>query len=261
MQQQPYAYPPPQMTIPAGAWITVRTNQVLSSDHSHPGDLFDATLVKPIIVDGFVVARQGQTIAGRVVEAEKAGRVKGTSRLAVEVTELSLVDGQQIPVKTSLSQYAGGTTYGRDGAAIATTTGVGAAIGASVNGGVGAGVGAAGGLVASVVGVLVTRGRATEIYPESVLTFRLGAPVTISTERSGQAFHAVQQNDYSHAAAAPRQAPRPAYGQGPIGYYGWGSPWPYAGYGYGYPYYGSSIYFGYGIGGRHYGGYRGGRRW
>ncbi len=255
-EPRPYVQPPASMTIPAGAWITIRTNQVLSSDHNHAGDYFDATLVRPVIVNGFVVARQGQNLAGRVVDAEKAGRVKGQSRLEIEITELSLADGQQLPIKTSLSQYTGGTSYGRDATAIATTTGAGALIGAGVNGGVGAGVGAAGGLVASVVGVLVTRGRSTEVHPESILTFRLQAPVTFSTERSAQAFHPVEQFDYNVRASTPRTVVRPGYGSAPIGYYGWGTPWPYGGYGYryGYPYYGSSIYFGYGFG-RGYGGY------
>lgn len=50
---------------------------------------------------GVVIARRGQTVAGRVAEARKAGRAKGTSRLGIEITEVSLVDGEQLPVKSS----------------------------------------------------------------------------------------------------------------------------------------------------------------
>lgn len=252
-QQDPSLPPPPQVTIPAGTWISARVNQPLSSNRNHSGDIFSATLTKPIIANGFVVARAGQTIGGRVVEAEKAGRVQGQSRLGIELTELSLVDGQQLPIRTQLSEYHGGTTYSRDGTAIATTTGVGAAIGAGVNGGVGAGVGAAAGLTASVIGVLVSRGRATEVYPEAMLTFRLSAPVTFSTERAAQAFQPVNPEDYERQPTLYRNGDRP--GPPVRAYYGrgYGYPYPYA-YPYWGPAFGPSFYF-------RYGGGHGHRRW
>src|SRR5437660_682238 len=100
MDQQPP--PPAQLSVPAGAWITVRVNQPLSSDHNQPGDSFTATLVQPLVANGRVIARRGQTVAGRVAEAQKAGHVKGTSRLGLQLTELSLVDGQQVPLRTQL---------------------------------------------------------------------------------------------------------------------------------------------------------------
>jgi hypothetical protein len=178
-------------------------NEPLSSDHSRPGDIFTATLAQPLVADGFVIARRGQTIAGRVAEAQKAGRVKGTSRLGLELTEISLVDGQLLPVRTQLIDYAGGASLGRDATAVATTTGVGAAIGAAAEGGFGAGVGALAGAAASTIGVLVTRGRATLVHLEATVTFRTFEPVTISTERAGHAFQQVRQEDYE-----PRQLQR-----------------------------------------------------
>ena len=64
---------PAQLTIPGGTFITVRVNQLLSSDHNQPGDAFTGSLVEPLVVNGVVVAEPGQTIAGEVVEAQKAG--------------------------------------------------------------------------------------------------------------------------------------------------------------------------------------------
>ena len=81
-QQLPDAKPfPTQLTIKAGTYVTVRLNEVLSSDRSMVGDAFTATLTKPIVVDGIVVAQRGQNVTGRVTDAKKAGRVSGTSRL------------------------------------------------------------------------------------------------------------------------------------------------------------------------------------
>jgi hypothetical protein len=221
---------PAQFTLPAGTWISVRTDEVLSSDHNQSGDAFSVTLAQPLVANGFVVARRGQIMGGRVVEAVKAGRVKGTSRLALELTDVTLADGQNMPVHTQLVQYSGGTSLGRDATAIGTTTGIGAAVGAAADGGFGAGVGAAAGAAASTVGVLLTRGRATEVYPEALLTFRTQQPITISTDRAPLAFVPVRQEDYAPEGrpGPPRLARRP-------GYYG---GYPYPPYPYGPGYYG-----------------------
>jgi len=211
-----------QLTLPVGTWITIRVDEPLSSDHNQPGDTFSATLVQPLVASGRLVARRGQTVVGMVAEAQKAGRAKGTSRLALQLTELGLADGRQIQVKTRLMQRRGDTSVGRDAAAIGTTTGVGAAIGAAADGGFGAGMGAIAGAAASTIGVLFTRGKPTVVYPEDALTFRLEAPVAISTDSSPDAFPPVVQEDYQQ---------RPSFQQRMSS----GPPPPYYGY-YGYPY-------------------------
>ena len=261
--------PPAQLILPAGSWIKARVDQPLSSDRSLAGDTFTATLVAPLVVDGFVVARRGQTIEGRVSDARKAGRSKGTSLLGVEVTQISLVDGRQMPVRSQLMEYAGGKSVGRDVTAAATVTGTGAAIGAAAAGPVGAGLGALAGAAASAIGVLSTRGRATEIYPEAEIRFRTLEPITISTERSAQAFIGVRQDDYQPVTLQQRvtvRQPAPVFWGG--GYYGGGYGWdPFWGSGFwGRSYWGPSIgfysYRGWGGGGGFHrgGGFRGGRR-
>lgn len=228
----PSAVPAAQLTLPAGAWIAVRVNEPLSSSQNRPGDAFTATLTRPLVVQGFVVARRGQTVGGRVVEVEKAGRVKGTSRLGLELTEISLTDGQQLPVRTELIQYSGGTSKGRDATAIASTTGIGAAVGAAADGGFGAGVGALAGAAASAVGVLVTRGRQTLVLPEDALTFRTTAPLTISTERAPHAFPMVTQEDYEPKQLQRRVTSPPPTLYPPPFYYS-SFYWPYSPYFYG----------------------------
>jgi hypothetical protein len=252
--------------------VTVRINEKLSSDHNQPGDFFTATLVRPLIANGLVIAQAGQNVAGQVSEATNAKHGNGSSRLGLELTELSLVDGQQVPIRTQLMQYQRGNSNGRDAGVMIGTTAAGAAIGAAAGGGVGAGIGAVGGAIAGTIGVAITRGRATEIYPEAILTFRTINNVAIATDRSGGAFQPVQQQDYRsyreqvqpvQRAVAP---PAPYYG----GYYGgYYDPfyypygyYPYGGfYGYGYPGFGVVIRGGgfRGGGGFHGGGgFRGG---
>lgn len=220
-RQRPIA--PDTLTLPAGAVIQIRTNDWLSSDRNHKGDEFTATLVQPIIVDGWVVMRRGQTVVGQVSDAQRAGRVKGVSKLQLELSQLTLVDGQLLPVQTTLLNASAGTSNGRDAAAVGLTTGAGAAIGAAAAGGSGAAIGAGAGFVASIAGVLLTRGKPTIIPPEDVLTFRLEGPVTFSTERGQMAFRPVTQQDYAQTQR-PAVRPRlvrpypPPYGYYPYAY-------------------------------------------
>jgi len=200
---------PPTLTLQAGTYITVRVDQMLSSDQNKPGDGFSTTLVRPLVANGFVVAPRGQMLGGRVAEAEKAGRVKGVSRLGVQLTDVTLADGQQVPIETFLTSLTGPHSNGRDAAAIAGTTAFGAAVGAAAAWGPGAAIGAGAGLIASTVGVLVTRGHSTVIPPESLLTFRLAHTVTISTANAPQAFQFVNAATYGRPPAV-QNAPPPA---------------------------------------------------
>jgi hypothetical protein len=247
---------PAALTIKPGTFVTVRVDQEISSDHNQQGDVFNASLTQPIVVDGVVVAQRGQSVMGRVAEAVKAGRAAGTSHLALQLTGLTLADGTQANVQSQLVTRNGGTSVGRDVGAVATTTAVGAGIGAAADWGRGAAIGAGAGATAGIIGVLLTRGHPTVVYPETLLTFRVDTPVNVDLTRAPQAFRYVGPDEYDHpmqTTVARRPPPRSWYS--PYPYYG-GYPY-YYGYGYGYPYaYGPT--FGIGIGIR---GGRWGRRW
>lgn len=222
---------PGKLTIPAGTILLVRTNDFLSSDRNQIGDQFTAVLEQPVVVNGWVVARRGQTLIGQVKVAQKAGRVKGVSQLGLELTDLSVVSGQQVPILTELWKGSAGTSHGQDANTIAGTTGLGAIIGAGADLGRGAAIGAGVGAAAGIAAVLLTRGRPTEIEPETPLSFRLVDPVTMDTTTARLAFLPVTQEDFD---GPPREhhRPRMAAGYPPP----WWRPgcdyWPC----YGYPY-------------------------
>jgi len=65
---------------------------------------------------------------------------------------------------------------------VAAAAGIGAIIGAIAGGGKGAAIGAGAGGAAGGGGVVATRNKAVSLPTESKISFRLGAPVTI-TER------------------------------------------------------------------------------
>jgi len=252
---------PDSLTLPAGTVIVVRTHQWLSSDQNHPGDIFYADLDQPLVANGWVVARRGQPVTGHVDVAQKAGHGNGDneSKLGIELAQVNLVDGQQLPVTTELIQSATARSQGRDAATLGATTAAGTIIGAAAGS---APIGAAAGIGAGIATIMATPGRPTVIPPESVLTFRLQAPVTVSTTQSQVAFRPVGQGDFGrdqdayandqqlrYAGAGPGQG-GPGPGYPPYAAY---PPPPYYYYGYcGWGCYPPPLYLGF------YGGFYGG---
>jgi hypothetical protein len=247
---------PQSLTLPAGTVIRVRVVDWIASDRNVIGDDFSAELDQPVVADGWVVARRGQSQTGRVSLVKK-GHGSESSQLGLELPRLTLVDGQQLQLQTQLYQASAGTDRGRDAAIVGTTTALGAVIGAIAGRGVGAAIGAGIGATAGIATVISTPGRPTVIQPETVLSFRLQEPVTISTERSQFAFQPVSQADYDSRPSQnhPRMArpgPPPPYYRGPYAYpYAYGYPYAY----YPGPFFGFGYYGGYGYG-RHRGYWR-----
>jgi hypothetical protein len=244
-EQNPQGAPPagqasvaPTLILPVGTLVTVRTTQLLSSDLNQPGDSFTTVLEQPLVVQGWVVSRRGQIVVGQIAVAKKAGRVQGVSQLAIELNEVSIVDGQQLAIQTQLMQSSVGPSHEEDAAQIGAATETGAIIGGAAGGGKGAAIGAAVGAAAGVVGVLSTRGRPTEIPAETVLTFRLDSPLTVDTQQSPQAFQPVTAEDYSNHGVVRNPSRYPGRG-------GYGPPGPYY-----YPTYPYGGYYGIGIGPR-----------
>jgi hypothetical protein len=197
---------------------------------------------------------------GQVKSAKKAGRVAGTSQLGVELTDLTLVDGQQAPVLTELWKASGGTSHGADAATIVGSSALGAAIGAAADWGRGAAIGGGAGAVVGIGAVLLTRGRPTLLVPEEELSFKLVDPVKIDTTNSSAAFVPPSQEDYGYGRPTLRgggeYGPYPgaaypypyAYAPAPCGYYypcyyGYYGPYVgvYPGFGW-WGYYGRGFY-------------------
>jgi hypothetical protein len=248
-QDSPMVSPP--LTAKPGTILTVRINEPLSSDHNKVGDVFSTTLTQPVIVLGIVVARYGQTAAGRIVEVKKAGKVSGVSRLGITLTNLTLVDGQTVPIQSQLLLRNGPTSVGHDVAGVASATGLGAAVGAAANWGKGAAIGAAAGAAAGTMGVLLTRGHPTVVEPETLLTFELTVPVTIETNNAPQAFRFVEPTDYPSPQLPSQQVgvyPAPTPPPYPYPYYYVPYPYyvPYTAplYSYYYPYWGYPYFYG-----------------
>jgi len=162
--------------------ITVRINESISTKTNYEGDTFTASLDKPIVIDGFVIADRGSRVLGKVLRADKAGRVKGRSELSLALTQIHTTDGQTIAIQTTPWDQEGPTSKKGDAAKMAGGAALGAIIGAIAGGGKGAAIGAGAGGAAGTGAVLVTRGKPAEVPSETRLTFSLSNDVPI-TER------------------------------------------------------------------------------
>jgi hypothetical protein len=186
MEQPPAPPPPPpppepkKVTLSSGTLLSVRLAESLSSERVQAGDAFSATLDQPLVVEGFVIAERGARVLGKVISAEKAGRVRGLARLSIELTQLNTADGQKIPIRTEAFVREGSKSVGDDAAKVGVVAGIGAVIGAIAGGGRGAAIGAGAGGAAGAGTVMATRGKPAVLPVETRLSFRLKDAVTVT---------------------------------------------------------------------------------
>ena len=174
---------PNSVTIDQGTLVTVRIGETLSVQKNLTGDTFFATLDQPLVAGGFVIAEKGARVEGKIVEVDKAGRMAGTSRLSLELTQINTSDGQRVHLQTATYTKDGADrNHKNDAAKIGGGAVLGAVIGAAAGGGKGAGVGAGVGGAAGAGAVLLSGGRNVTIPVETKISFRIDKPVMI-TER------------------------------------------------------------------------------
>ena len=174
----PLSPKPQPVTIAEGTPIKIRTQTTLSTKETKTGDSFTGTLAEPIVIDGNTVAPRGSQVTGLVVDSDPGGRVKGVATISVRLTQLR-VGGRKVEIQTRTIAREAHATKHKDAAKVGIGAGIGAAIGAIAGGGQGAAIGAGAGGAAGTGLVLATHGDPAVIAAESVLTFKLSAPVTV----------------------------------------------------------------------------------
>ena len=168
------------VTIPAGTQVTIRMVETVDSQNSYAGETFRAAVDNPIQVDGKIIVPRGAEALGRLVNVEKAGRIRGSSKIELELTAFNF-DGMSVAVRTSTHQEVG-SSQGKETGKIAGAGSLLGAIFGAITGGkkgtvIGAGLGAAGGTAVQ----LVRGGEQIYIPAESLLIFTLQSPVIVDT--------------------------------------------------------------------------------
>ena len=181
-QPAPDANTAPTVTIAAGTVLPVRIGETISAAHYQSGDSFLATLDRPLVVDGWVIAEKGSRLEGRVAQA-MSGRGSANSYLEIELVKLSTADGQHVQIRTKAYRKDASSSTANDLTKVGVGAALGAAIGGMAGGGKGAAIGVGAGAAAGAAGAALTHGRPAEIPVESRISFRIADPITI-TERS-----------------------------------------------------------------------------
>ncbi len=169
---------PTTITIPAGTRLQVRMTDGIDSRNNTVGQTFSGSLDSPLVHGNRVVVPAGSPVTILLTNQSSAGRIKGKSELEVRVTSLT-AGGRTYDVASDVYDETGKSK----GKQSAVRTGIGAAAGALIGGLAGGGKGAAiGAGVGGGAGIGIqafTHGSQVKIPPESVLTFRLAAPLTV----------------------------------------------------------------------------------
>jgi len=179
---QPAPPPPPQpitVAIPSNTVVTIRTIDTIDSTTNKTGQAFNASIDEPIIANSRVIVPKGSNATLKLVNANSAGKYKGTSELTVSLDSFTY-QGKTYMLSTTDVQEEGSSRGKRSAAVIGGGAVLGAIIGGIAGGGKGAAIGAAagGGGGAAVQGL--TKGQQIKIPAETRLDFTLHDSVSVT---------------------------------------------------------------------------------
>ncbi len=167
-----------RITVPAGTRILIRTVDSIDSSKQKAGFRFTGSLETNLQADNVVVARRGTPVYGVLASASSAGKMKGSSELGLELTEI-VINGTSYPLLTSTYEIQGKGEGSNTTKKVVGGAGLGALIGGIAGGGKGAGIGALAGAGAGTAVAATKKGQQLSIPSESLLEFRLAQPVAL----------------------------------------------------------------------------------
>lgn len=186
---QPAAPPQPVeefRTIPAGRTLEVRNNSTISSETAAPGQTWSAVVARDVTdTTGAVAIPHGAGATLVIREANGQGKVEGRSELVLDVGSVTIA-GKTYRLETSDFVEKGKPGIGenaRTGKFLGGGAALGGIIGAIAGGGKGAAIGVVSGAAAGGATQAATRGHAVRVPAETILTFRLEAPIRIREMR------------------------------------------------------------------------------
>lgn len=173
-----FSHPAESLTVPSGTPVTVRLQSAVSSESANAGDKFDAVLDAPLEINGKTVAPAGAAVTGRVVAAEKSGRLESPGMIQLALSSIT-VNGKAVPVSSSSVIARGASHKKRNLGWIGGGAAGGALIGGLAGGGKGALIGSAVGAGAGTGTAYATGKKDVGFGVERRLTFRLTQAVTV----------------------------------------------------------------------------------
>jgi hypothetical protein len=167
------APPPRTVTLWSGTPLIVKLNSAISTNHAAKGDYFWATLEKPIVRDGFIIADAGSPVKGEIIEAKHGGVFRRSADLRLVLIELHTTDKQTVPIE---SAYLDDRGHGRNPVTGTIRSAFGATVGALT------GMRGDGSFVPDqdAEARTVKNGRNITLPANTLLQFQLAAPVSLT---------------------------------------------------------------------------------
>src|SRR5437667_12754681 len=166
-------------TVPAGAKISVVTDQSVSSKTAKAGETVTGSVAQDVTSEGKVIIPKGSPVKLAVSSVQASGRLSTPAKLYLRLRTVT-VGGKTYTMATSSAGKTLGGKGKRDAGFIGGGAAGGAVIGALAVGGRGAAIGSAAGAGAGTAGGAATGKKDIEFPAETKLAFTVRAPVTIN---------------------------------------------------------------------------------
>jgi hypothetical protein len=166
-------------TVPAGAKISVVTDQSVSSKTAKIGQTISGTVSGDVTSGGKVVIPKGSPVKLTVSSVQASGRLSTPAKLYLRLRTVT-VSGKTYTFATSSAGRTEGGKGKRDAGFIGGGAAGGAIIGALAGGGKGAAIGAGAGAGAGTVGAAATGKKDIEYPAETRLAFTTRTAVAIN---------------------------------------------------------------------------------
>jgi hypothetical protein len=170
-----------EVVVPANTALPLELLTAVSSETAAVETPVRAKLRQAVVVDGYTAIPAGAILSGNVIDVERAGRIRGRSRLALRFNEV-MFDGASEDVRTNPVTFEGEATKSEDATKVGAGAVGGAIVGGILGGGSGAAKGAAVGAAAGTGVVLATRGREVTLAAGSDLAATLATPFTVRVQ-------------------------------------------------------------------------------
>jgi hypothetical protein len=173
--------PPPaprEITAPADTPLVVRMEQTVSAKDNNVGDTFSGTLAQPVVVRAVTIFRAGTPVTGVVTASKGQGRFKGDGALGISVRRVGNYTVTTTAYEKTVSGKGKRTAIFAGGGG-----GAGALIGGLAGGGKGALIGGLLGAGGGTAAGAFTGNKNVSVPAETVVTFNLAAPLTVTLDR------------------------------------------------------------------------------
>lgn len=164
------------VVLPEGTEITVRLEQPLSSRTARVEDRFEATVARPVYVDGRIVIPDGSRVQGTVTSVQRAQRPVRGGKLNLAFDRLILDDGTTVDLRARVVQVNENVGSGDSIKQGAIGAAIGGILGKVIGGTRGAIVGV---LLGGAGGAITANGGDVELPEGTVFTLQLEQPATV----------------------------------------------------------------------------------